>query len=274
MRCEINELREKVVLSTQIFDALASKRHVLAILQGLEEQQDLSTIARSIASPTRLQLGANSRPQEVKETNATLDIERMDKAAETEAMKAKEEMKAIEEMEETEAMEEIEALEDTMEMEEAEEMEERFDVHKDKNIYPDHAPARDWLTLTSRKESCQWPAALPGSLLIKQLISLYWVWIHPAHPILDMPLFLEHYETGIEKHCSPLLVSAVCVAACDVLDPNWEGIPGKATNVALLRQNLVAEALQQEASADPDAKTTTQALAIMSVVNTRSPGTV
>ena len=87
-----------------------------------------------------------------------------------------------------------------------------------------------------------------------------------------MPLFLDHYEAGTKMHCSPFLVSAVCVAGCEILDPSWEGIPGKATDVVLLRQNLVIDALREEALADPDVKTTTQALAIMSAVDTRSSG--
>ena len=71
MRCELNDLRERVVLSAQIFDALASKRQVQTILQGLEEQQDLSTIVRSINSAPRPQFGTNSLLKSVEGTAPT-----------------------------------------------------------------------------------------------------------------------------------------------------------------------------------------------------------
>ena len=88
MRWEVDELRERVVLSTRIFNALASKQHVPEILQGLEERQDLSTIAFSTASPTRLKLGTNSRFEAFEVTEATETTNRMEKRGETEKMKA------------------------------------------------------------------------------------------------------------------------------------------------------------------------------------------
>ena len=213
------------MLSSQILDALASKQHVPAILQGLEEQQDLSTIARSIGSPTALRCRKDPKLNTSEETKVTEDAKAIDAS---------------------------------------------FRGVKDNNVYPDHAYTRQCVALERRKETGWSTTVLLDSPLTRHLISLYWVWIHPAHPILDMPLFLEHYNTGMTKYCSVFLVYAVCAAACDVLDPCWEDIPGKATNIPALRRSLVAEAEIQKALADPDAKTTAQAQAIMSVVDDRS----
>ena len=209
-------------------------------------------------------MGKTEEMEETEIIKVTMELEETEEREDTDAMKE------TDAMEETKEAEETEATEETIEMQETEAIKERFYDRKDNNLYPDHTHEGDWLTLKSRKRPCQWTTTLPDCVLSKQLVSLYWVWIHPAHPILEMPLFLEHYRTGMKKYCSSFLVNAVFIAACDVLDPYWEGIPGQATNVAELRQNLVAEAELQEAIADPDAKTTAQALAIMSMINTRS----
>ena len=115
-----------------------------------------------------------------------------------------------------------------------------------------------------------WRTPLVNELLIKHLLSLYWVWIHPAHPILNMAQFFEDYEHCGNKHCSAYLINAICAAACDLLNPNWEQVPGKETDVAALKQHLIAEAAIQAALADPEAPTTAHASAVISLLNTRT----
>ena len=107
-------------------------------------------------------------------------------------------------------------------------------------------------------------------LLIQHLLTLYWTWIHPAHPLFSMEYFLQDYMTGTERHSSAFLVAAVCAAACDLLSPPWINMLGKGFDVATLRLSLVAEASKQETLADPNAQTTLKALQVMKIVGCRS----
>ncbi|KAA6409017.1 MAG: hypothetical protein FRX48_07361 [Lasallia pustulata] len=141
---------------------------------------------------------------------------------------------------------------------------------------PSHAAGKQpWLgfirapsTTVNPNSPDPWRTPLVNDLLIKHLLSLYWVWIHPAHPILNMARFFEDYENRGSTYCSAYLVNAVCAAACDLLNPEWEEVPGKSTDVAALKQHLVAEATIQAALADPEAPTTQQASAIIAFLNT------
>lgn len=125
-------------------------------------------------------------------------------------------------------------------------------------------------TGTNQSSLGPWRTPLVNELLIKHLISLYWVWIHPAHPILNMARFFKDYETCGSRHCSAYLVNAICAAACDLLNPEWENVPGKRTDVVALKQHLIAEAAIQAALADPDASTTSNASAVISFLNIRN----
>ncbi|KAI4132422.1 MAG: hypothetical protein LQ347_002591 [Umbilicaria vellea] len=125
-------------------------------------------------------------------------------------------------------------------------------------------------TRTNQSRLGPWRTPLVNELLIKHLISLYWVWIHPAHPILNMARFFKDYETRGSRHCSAYLINAICAAACDLLNPEWENVPGKKTDVVALRQHLIAEAAIQAALADPEASTTADASAVISIINNRN----
>lgn len=125
-------------------------------------------------------------------------------------------------------------------------------------------------TRTNQSRLGPWRTPLVNELLIKHLISLYWVWIHPAHPILDMARFFNDYETRGSRHCSAYLINAICAAACDLLNPEWEQVPGRRTDVVALKQHLIAEAAIQAALADPEASTTADASAIISILNSRT----
>lgn len=123
---------------------------------------------------------------------------------------------------------------------------------------------------TNQSRLGPWGTPLVNELLIKHLISLYWVWIHPAHPILDMARFFHDFENRGSRHCSAYLINAICAAACDLLNPEWEQVPGKRTDVVALKQHLIAEAAIQAALADPEASTTADASAIISILNSRA----
>lgn len=118
-----------------------------------------------------------------------------------------------------------------------------------------------------RSKACQGPTDLSDHRMIKQLFSIYWVWVHPYHKILDMDQFVMGYETGNETHCSLFLVYAVCLAACKFLDPSWELVEGKSTDVAMLRRNLLAEARTLKSAIRPNHQTKAdiQASAILSL---------
>lgn len=114
-----------------------------------------------------------------------------------------------------------------------------------------------------RRKACCGPTDLSDHRLIKQLFSIYWVWCHPVHQILSMQDFVDGYEAGTDTYCSVYLIYAVCIAACIYLDPRWEEVEGKYTDVVELRQNLMAEARRLEKTSKADATTTIQAAAII-----------
>ena len=106
--------------------------------------------------------------------------------------------------------------------------------------------------------------------LLRHLLSLYTVWIHPQYPLFSMPDFLKDHETGGAARCSTFLVAAICAAASHFLNPHWDSVSGTATDVVRLRQSLIAQAEMQEGLAEPKAETTAQALAVMLIVNSHS----
>lgn len=106
-------------------------------------------------------------------------------------------------------------------------------------------------------------------LLTQHLLTLYWTWIHPAHPLFSMESFIQDYMTDTKRHSSTFLVAAVCAAACDLLSPPWINMLGKGSDGATLRLDFVAEASKQEALADPSAQTTLNALQVMKIVGCR-----
>ena len=123
-----------------------------------------------------------------------------------------------------------------------------------------------------RSRACRGPTDLSDHRLIKHLFSIYWVWVHPAHTILDMEHFVRGYETVSELYCTTYLIYAVCIAACEYLDPLWENVEGKSTDVAQLKQNLVEGARMLESNMDPKhkSKPNIQASAILSFISGKS----
>lgn len=211
MLCEINDLRQKNVLSTKILGALASDHQVPAILRKLRDREDLVAIAQVADSPPSL-------PLTVRKTD--------DKDSTS---------------------------------------------HQHQTPHPDSSGyvKKESISLESTTPRC-WTTVVPEGLLIKHLLSLYCIWIHPAYPILSIPHFLEDYETGEENHCSAFLVNAICAVACDLLTPQWEEYPGSVTDTAVLQQKFIAEAAVQKASANLGARTTLLALGVLSILDTGS----
>ena len=214
MLYEINDLRQKNVLSTKIFSALASDHQVPAILRKLRNREDLAAVAHIIDLPPLL-------PSPLQKADD-------------------EDLKSAR--------------------------------HRKTQFDPDCM--KDSLIPSEEKKPRSWTAVLPEGLLIKHLISLYCVWIHPAYPILSIPNFLGDYETGEENHCSAFLVNAICAVACDLLTPQWEEYPGSVTDTAVLQQKFIAEAAVQKASANLGARTTLLALAVLSIMDTQSKETL
>lgn len=146
----------------------------------------------------------------------------------------------------------------------------------DKGMFQDTCDSRTYESVQATKQAL---APVPNQinysstiapchqLLIQHLLTLYWTWIHPAHPLFSMECFIQDYMTGTEGHSSAFLVAAVCAAACDLLSPPWTNM---GFDVATLRLNLVAEASKQETLADPKAQTTLKALQVMKIVGCRS----
>ena len=107
-------------------------------------------------------------------------------------------------------------------------------------------------------------------LMVKQLFSLYWTWIHPAYPLFSMECFIQDYRTGNHEHCSAFLVAAVCAAACDLLSPPGIHTMGHYLDIATLRKRLMAEATMQGTLADDAAQTTLEASQVMVIADARS----
>ncbi|MCJ1359569.1 MAG: hypothetical protein MMC33_009571 [Icmadophila ericetorum] len=142
---------------------------------------------------------------------------------------------------------------------------------QDDKTHADLGCMKELLISSEKTSPCRWTEVLPEGLMIKHLLSLYCIWIHPAYPILSIPHFIEDYEAGKENNCSAFLVNTICAAACDLLTPQlWGQGLGRSTDTTVLRQRFIAEAELRKASADPSARTTSQALALMSIMNAQS----
>ncbi len=107
-------------------------------------------------------------------------------------------------------------------------------------------------------------------LLTQHLLTLYWTWIHPAHPLFNMEYFIQDYMTNTKRYSSTFLVAAVCAVAYNLLSPPWINMLGKGSDGATLRLDFMAEAIKQEALADPNAQTTLKALQVIKIVSCRS----
>lgn len=230
MKKEIIELRRSYAVATRILNSLAADRDVPRILKGLRAQEDLASIARLI----------DSSPTPEPET-----------------------IIADSPMTEDYSESSYSSIMDTTSPEDS-----QTSYAAESQVWSDMISSPS--TMENPSGSGPWRSPVANELLIKHLLSLYWVWIHPAHPILDMAQFFQEYENGGTTHCSAYLVNAICAAACDLLNPEWQQVPGKRTDVAALRQRLIAETTIQATMADPEGPTTAQASAVISLLHTRT----
>ena len=249
MKREITELRHQESIANEIFAALATDRETSTVLQGLKSQEDLSSIANKIRKSQSWDVTGISSPNVRDESMsassdmryATTDVSSVHQGSES-LLSSPSDSPA---------------------------MQSRIHLNSEATLRPSPESIR-----TLRARACRGPTDLSDHRLIKHLFSIYWVWIHPSDMILDMQSFVDGYEMGIDIHCSMFLLYAVCIAACDYLSTGWENVEGKSTDVAILRQNLIASARMLETTADRKLETTRQALAILSLVHARPRNTL
>ena len=246
MKREITELRHKEATTNKIFASLAADRETSAVLRGLRNHEDLSSIANKIRESPTLEdrstsswnlLDGSMSNCSTDERYASTDASSVHKGSES-LLSSPLGSPAV--MSPTPP-----------------------------NTEATLRPSQPESIKILRERACQGPTDLSDHRLIKHLFSIYWVWIHPSDMILDMQSFVDGYEMGLDYYCSTFLVYAVCIAACDHLTTGWENVEGKTTDVPMLRQNLIAIARTLEATADQNTDTTRQASTILSLVHAR-----
>ena len=228
-------------MSSEILAALAADQGVPAILRKLQGHDDLSSIVGMIRSPNSSKAPSSSSSSEPYDMSVGSPLERY---GSTDASPVKVEYESPS----SSSSDMNTGIFSTA-------------IHGDSSQMIQPQSVQEM-----RSNACRGPTDLSDHRLIRHLFSVYWVWIHPDHAIFNMPLFVKSYEAGSEAYCSTFLVYAVCIAACDHLDPNWEAVEGKATDVAELRQNLIANARNLAATVDLDAEANMQALAVLSLI--------
>lgn len=251
MKRENTELRQQNFLYTQILTALSAGSEVAAILRGLQNQVDLDAIVQLIASSPssspamKRSPTMNSSDEDTEMTSIPLEEKDAGKLADDDPTQNQ--------------------------------VNEKKRTSKTREASSQTDPVDECCSLPTsikqlRDRACRGPTKLSDHKLIKHLFSVYWIWVHPSHTILSMEHFVQAYESGTEMYCSLYLIYAVCIAACENLDPFWENVEGKSTNVAELKENLVTAARIEESTMDPNhnIKTTVQALAIMTLAGAGS----
>lgn len=66
----------------------------------------------------------------------------------------------------------------------------------------------------------QWTTVTTQTKLVRELLDLYFTWIHPHHMLFSELSFLNDFIRGEEGHsayCSNNLVNAICAMACNIL---------------------------------------------------------
>lgn len=76
------------------------------------------------------------------------------------------------------------------------------------DIPPIKVPARPWTSVTEDDD------------FVSHLVSTYFTWIHPIHPILVQDLFVKDMVSGDleSQFCSPILLNSICAMACQLSD--------------------------------------------------------
>ena len=255
MKRENTDLRQQNLRYAQILNALSNCYEVSAILHGLQNQGDIESIAQMISC---------SRSSPAMKLSPTLNS--LDKDTDVLSILRQKRCNVKHACDNS--------SQDLVDEDSAERALSKAQHASTQTVLPDQRFTLPRSIQELRKRACRGTTQLSDHHLIKHLFSIYWIWVHPSHAILNMDHFVRGYETGSEAYCSLYLIYAVCIAACDYLDPRWENVEGKSTDVARLRENLVAAARIEESSMDPDhnVKTTIKALAIMTLTGSGARG--
>lgn len=270
MKRENTQLRQELASSTQLLTALSSGHEVSSILQGLRDQVNVETIAQRIAPLSSSPLVKRSSSADscgMTWSHVPLHGKHERSLQESVPAYGSPSTKTSSMRHESDLSTPGSPYESPLTQPSPMTLDASSQTPQ---VHARPSPPRSIDEL--RGKACRGPTDLSDHRLIKHLFSIYWVWVHPAHTILDMEQFVRGYETGSGLYCSSYLIYAVCIAACDYLDPLWENVEGKSTDVAQLRQNLVAEARILKTTIDPihKNKPTIQASAILSFVGGKS----
>lgn len=255
MKRENSQLRQQLAATTQILSALRSGHEVSRILQALQDQEDLATIAQRFRpSIPSAELKRSSSIDSLDTAMSCIPSHEGASSPSTPAFAPTNSSK-------------VSSPDSLRGSYFAKSPTRKTDASSQTTPYSiTQSPSGPKTICELRSNACRGPTSLTDHRLIKHLFSVYWVWVHPNHKILDMNQFVMGYETGVETYCSLYLIYAVCIAACKHLDPAWENLEGKYTDVAALRQNLLAEARSLKLAMSPSqqCRADIQASAILS----------
>lgn len=109
-----------------------------------------------------------------------------------------------------------------------------------------------------------WTAVTSDKAFVEHIMTLYFCWEYPTFASLSKEHFLEDFEAGNPRHCSPLLVNSILALGCRFSSqPKARAIPDDSNTAG---DHFFAEALRLlNAQSDRHQLTTIQALGLMSI---------
>jgi len=125
----------------------------------------------------------------------------------------------------------------------------------------DYSLHKTTLPLRTRPEN--WTNVTQDMDFVRQLFDLYLEWCHRFYPVFSSECFLNDFESGRQKYCSPLLVNAICSMGCHFSDdPRARTNPDDARTAG---DHFFAEARRLLAEDETTSLTTIQALCVMGI---------
>ena len=111
------------------------------------------------------------------------------------------------------------------------------------------------------KHSEAWTTVMRDENIIRSLLKLYFVWVHPSHCFFSERMFSDDLRNNRTGHCSSLLVNAILAVACHYSDrPEARSDPLDHSTAGDHFFEEAVQLLNQDNTAD---LTTIQALALM-----------
>lgn len=107
-----------------------------------------------------------------------------------------------------------------------------------------------------------WTKVCSSQKFILHLFNLYFTWIHPVHMLFSESDFKRDFQTQSKTHCSSSLVNAICAMACHLLGAD-QGSSGSKTDLKLVRNGFLSEALASLSPENYHRLTSIQTLAII-----------